>query len=574
MRFSTSIFVLLLPVFCQAASMHVEVAALNGDAPLAFDSFRRTSPDRAAFSVSRLDFLLGDIALKKADGEWMGLNDWQAFISLRNGRNGFTLRGIPEGSYKAVRFLVGLPAEVNNSDAAKYPADHPLNPNLNGMHWSWQGGYIFLALEGSWRESSGRINGFSYHLATDRMLTSVELPATLDLKADHSLKLSLDVARLLRDTEFSADSTSTHSRADDPLARKLQGNLAPAFAISTVAVETPAVDAPTSKPRKVEMASTATLYRFTFPASYPRPALPVDNPLTVEGVALGKRLFEEKKLSINETQSCASCHQQETGFTDAARFSKGAEGAEGNRHAMPLVNLAWKNLFFWDGRATSLREQVLQPIQNPIEMHETLPHVVEKLTASTEYPDLFQQAFGTKEITADRIARALEQYLITLVPERSKLDLAREGKAELAAEEQRGFELFNMEYDPRRGLLGADCFHCHGGALFTNHQFANNGLAPRDGDEGRFAVTSNEADRGKFVVPTLRNVALRTHFMHDGRFTSLEQVVEHYSTGLHRSDTLDPNLAKHPDGGVPLSAEDKKALVAFLKTLTAEPGAE
>jgi cytochrome c peroxidase len=559
---------LLFPATIRGASLHLDVSAIFGAEPLAFDSLRHVTSSGQRLSFTRLDFLLSEIALKKDDETWMGLRDWQAYLSLRNGRDGFTLRGVPEGNYKGLRFLVGLRPEVNASDAAQYPAEHPLNPNVNGLHWGWRTGYVFLALEGNWREESGRISGFSFHLATDKMLMSIELPLTLELKGDQALTVSLDVAKLLGATMLNGDSTSTHSRDDDPIAERLRANATQSFAIAVQRGKAVAAGAPAAASRKVELAPGARLYGLTFPASYPRPALPTDNPLTHEGIELGRRLFEEKRLSINGTQSCASCHQQSAGFTDVEQFSKGAEGTAGTRHTMPLVNLAWKAQYFWDGRAKTLREQVLEPIQNPIEMHETLSSVVGKLSQDAAYPALFEKVFGTPEISADRVARALEQFLITLIPARSKLDLALEGKAQLSAEEQRGFDLFNMEYDPRRGMAGADCFHCHGGALFTNNQFANNGLDESFKDEGRSVVTKNEADRGKFSVPSLRGVAQRTRFMHDGRFSSLEEVVEHYSTGVKRSATLDPNIAKHPDGGVPLSAADKQALVAFLKALS------
>ena len=138
----------------------------------------------------------------------------------------------------------------------------------------------------------------------------------------------------------------------------------------------------------------------------------------------------------------------------------------------------------------------------------------------------------------------------------------------MTEEEKRGFQLFSTEYDPRRGQFGADCFHCHGGALFQSQTFANNGLDSEFADIGRAKVTGRESDTGKFAVPSLRNVALTGPYMHDGRFTTLEEAVAHYCTGVKRSTTLDPNLAKHPNGGVPLTEADQKALVAFLKSLT------
>jgi len=321
---------------------------------------------------------------------------------------------------------------------------------------------------------------------------------------------------------------------------------------------------------QVEMADGATPYRLTFSQFFPRPDLPRDNPLTEEGVELGRRLFFDQRLSVNRSQSCASCHRPGAAFSDDRALSTGAEGAEGTRNAMPLLNLAWKSSFFWDGRAPTLREQVLQPIQNPVEMHETLSNVTAKLAADSEYPAMFARVFGPGGISADRVARALEQFLLTRVSYDSKFDRMLNGEAKLTDAEQRGFELFHTEYDPAHGQYGADCFHCHGGPLFRSQDFANNGLDSQFTDPGLGAVTGRAGDRGKFAVPSLRNVELTGPYMHDGRFKTLEEVVEHYCTGMKRSATLDPNLAKHPDGGVPLSEGDKKALVAFLKTLTDE----
>ena len=174
------------------------------------------------------------------------------------------------------------------------------------------------------------------------------------------------------------------------------------------------------------------------------------------------------------------------------------------------------------------------------------------------------------EITGEKISLALEDFLLTLTSFDAKFDRVLRGVETFTTEEQRGFELFSTEYDPRRGQYGADCFHCHGGPLFQSQTFANNGLDDQFTEPGRARATSRPADAGKFAVPSLRNVALTGPYMHDGRFKTLEEVVAHYCTGIKRSATLDPNLAKHPDGGVPLSAADQKALVAFLQTLTDE----
>jgi cytochrome c peroxidase len=270
-------------------------------------------------------------------------------------------------------------------------------------------------------------------------------------------------------------------------------------------------------------------------------------------------LFFDKRLSINDMQSCADCHSPEKAFTDGRVTARGAEGKFGQHNTMPLFNLAWKSEFFWDGHAQSLREQVLQPIQNPIEMHETLANVVAKLAgANDDYPALFTAAFGSPEITSEKISLALENYLLTLTSFDAKFDRVLNGEEKFTSQEQRGFELFSTEYDPRRDQYGADCFHCHGGPLFQSQSFANNGLDATFSDLGRAKVTGKNSDIGKFAAPSLRNVALTAPYMHDGRFQTLEEVVEHYCTGIKRSPTLDPNLA-------------------FLKTLTDErflqPGA-
>ena len=233
---------------------------------------------------------------------------------------------------------------------------------------------------------------------------------------------------------------------------------------------------------------------------------------------------------------------------------------------MPLFNLAWKKSFFWDGRAPSLRAQALLPIQDHKEMDESLEKVVAKLKEDPIYPPLFAAAFKSGEITPENIGLAIENFLLSRLSLDSKLDRSMKGKATLNNEEKRGLELFFTEFEPRLGKFGADCFHCHGGALFTDNGFHNNGLKPSD-DIGLAAFTKKDSDRYKFSTPSLRNIALTAPYMHDGRFATLEEVVDHYNNGFQRSETLDPNLAKHPTG-LKLSDADKKALVAFLKTLT------
>jgi cytochrome c peroxidase len=231
--------------------------------------------------------------------------------------------------------------------------------------------------------------------------------------------------------------------------------------------------------------------------AFPLPDLPRDNPLIVERVALGKALFHETSLSRDGTISCASCHLETNAMADPRRYSTGVRGQVGTRNAMALFNLAWKSSFFWDGRAPSLRAQALMPILDHTEMEETLERVTARLAASPEYLRLFQAAFGSGEMTGANLGLALEQYLLTLTACNARFDRALRGEASLTDQEMRGFELFMTEYDPRTNQRGADCFHCHGGPLLTDHQFHNNGLAPDEADPGRFRVTRSEADRHK-----------------------------------------------------------------------------
>jgi cytochrome c peroxidase len=195
---------------------------------------------------------------------------------------------------------------------------------------------------------------------------------------------------------------------------------------------------------------------------------------------------------------------------------------------------------------------------------------VAKISTDKDYSRLFKNAFGSPQITSDKIARALEQFLLVQTSFNSKFDGVMNGAEKFTDDEARGYILFNTEYDPYHGQYGADCFHCHGGPLFQSQNFANNGLDSAFRDLGLYKTTHRAGDEGKFSVPSLRNVAITAPFMHDGWVRTLDEAVEHYCTGMKRSATLDPNLAKHPDGGLPLSAADKKALVAFLKTLTDE----
>ncbi|MGJ8734771.1 MAG: cytochrome-c peroxidase [Cellulophaga sp.] len=296
------------------------------------------------------------------------------------------------------------------------------------------------------------------------------------------------------------------------------------------------------------------------------PVIHTDNPQTVEGIALGKKLFFDPILSADNTQACADCHTPENAFTDTDRFSDGIDGILGNRNTMPLFNLAWNydEKFFWDGQVFSLEHQAFIPVTDPLEMHNTWAQVEQKLQQHSEYPNLFEQAFGTITIDSTLVTKAIAQFERTLISSNSKFDKYLLGEATLSPEELNGFNVF---MDETRG----DCFHCHGSdknPLWTDNIFHNNGLDATITDLGLGIVTGDPADNGKFKSPSLRNLAFTAPYMHDGRFSSLEDVINHYSEGLQNSPTIDPLMKKVAQGGVQLSGQDKADLKAFLLSLS------
>ena len=561
-----AIILALLVATTSAADFPVHIQHQFGGKALSTDSLRYKNDAGETLSISRLSYLLSGFEFRDQEGNWVAAPEQQAWLDASRRRTSFIVKNAPIKSATAIRFYVGVDPASNAIDPSGLPAEHPLNPNLNGLHWSWQGGYIFLAIEGHFRAAGSKeVSGFSYHFANDPNRTQITLELPDPAKA---IPLIFDLQPVLAPIAITTEGTSTHSREGDPIAASIKKSLPAAWKIADRPPTTPPVAAKQKPVPKYPPRSRDELFAFTFDPKFSFPRLPTDNPMTKAGVELGKKLFNETHLSRDSSISCASCHISEHGLSDPRQFSLGIEGKTGKRNAMPLANLAWKESFFWDGRAATLREQVLHPIQDPLEMDQSLEATIEKLKASEEYPALFEQAFGVPGIDTERMALALEQFLLSLTSYKSKFDLAMRGKAKLDEQEKRGFELFFTEYEPRLGQLGADCFHCHGGALFTNHGFANNGLDRDFSDLGLGAITKKKSDAGKFSVPSLRNVARTAPYMHDGRFKTLEEVIDHYDSGLQPSSTLDPNLAKHPKQGIGLSEEDKAALVAFLKTLS------
>ncbi|MGE9270213.1 MAG: MbnP family protein [Verrucomicrobiales bacterium] len=554
--------ILLTSFPLRAVPLHLDFFPEVDGQKLFIDSLRYAKDGNESFSLTRLDWLASDFAITTASGQTLTVPGSTALISSRGGS--YTLPDLRDAHLTSISFFLGPDTETNHSDPAHYGSNHPLNPNRNKLHWDWQGGYIFLALEGHWRRSGQDVpSGFAYHFANDWNRTKITLPIELKIRNESRVAIGFDVHRLLAGIHFAEDGHTTHSHKGDPVAFQLKQNLPTSFRIA--GIHRGGLPRPPDPPPPFDLPASPKAYPITLPTHIPLPSLPSDNPLLRSRVDLGERLFHDTLLSKNHNLSCASCHQG-TVMSDPRPLSPGTDGRVGRRHSMPLFNLAWKNSFFWDGRATSLRQQALIPIEDPLEMNESLEHVVRKLKASAGYPEAFAHAFGSGAITPNTISMALETFLLTRLSLNSRFDQAMQGKTTLTAEEQRGFELFFTESEPRLNRHGADCFHCHGGALFTDHSFHHNGLTSTD-DHGLEETTGRASDRYKFSTPSLRNIALTAPYMHDGRFATLEEVVDHYNEPMEASATLDPNLAKRPNG-LGLSAADKIALIAFLKTLT------
>ncbi len=310
-----------------------------------------------------------------------------------------------------------------------------------------------------------------------------------------------------------------------------------------------------------------------YPANFgSRFSIPADNPTTQEGVYLGRMLFYEPMLSADNSISCAGCHQQKLAFTDGKKFSDGIHGALTSRNAMSLANLLWVRQYFWDGRASSLEEQAAFPLTDPHEMGQSLEESVRKLQATDAYPPLFKQAFGSDRITGSMLVKALAQFQRTLISSNAPYDRYLAGRYVPNEQELRGMTLFERNPDPQQNIRGANCTHCHGGPKMYKELFHNNGLDIQTADAGRSDITAQSADHGRFRVPTLRNILLTAPYMHDGRFATIEEVLDHYSDHVQPSENLSSFIKGNSNqtGGTQLSLtiSEKQDIIAFLGMLT------
>jgi len=306
-----------------------------------------------------------------------------------------------------------------------------------------------------------------------------------------------------------------------------------------------------------------TPYKFEKIDHFPKMPTNVNNPVTIEGVKLGRFLFYDSILSKDYSMSCASCHQQKFAFADSVSFSKGITNNNLSRNTMPLYNLAWYPKMFWDGRASTIEEQVFFPVRAHNEMDLNWIEAEHRIKNSTFYKPLFLNAFGDKKIDSILISKAIAQFERTLISNNSKFDRVLEGKDYLSPEEYEGYGLVN---DQTKG----GCLHCHitdGNGLGTNLEFSNNGLDKSVTDKGLFNVTKSEKDKGSFKIPSLRNLAFTAPYMHDGRFNSLEEVLDFYSENVQPNLYIDSKMTFAHQGGNHLSSDEKRKIILFLNTL-------
>lgn len=296
---------------------------------------------------------------------------------------------------------------------------------------------------------------------------------------------------------------------------------------------------------------------FTVPAGWPQPAYDFSsNPLTQQGFELGRKLFYDGRLSKDGNFPCASCHQQFAAFaTFDHNFSHGFDNSFTTRNAQGLYNLAWRTNFMYDGGITHLDLQPLAPITATNEMAETIENVVNKLRADAEYRKMFRAAFGDENINTERMTKAISQFVLMMVSSNSRYDRMKRGEYTFNLPEQLGYEIFKTK-----------CVSCHQEPLFSDFSFRNTGLPvdPTIKDFGRMTITRNKLDSLKFQVPSLRNVQLTFPYAHDGRFITLDQVLEHYRSGVVNGPTTDPLVRNR----IPLSNFEIGQLKAFMHALT------
>ncbi|MEZ5017992.1 MAG: cytochrome c peroxidase [Flavipsychrobacter sp.] len=308
--------------------------------------------------------------------------------------------------------------------------------------------------------------------------------------------------------------------------------------------------------------STEEPVTFVIPQGWPQPFFNFENnALTQERFQLGRKLFYDGRLSRDNTISCGTCHQSGAAYAHADHdLSHGIDDLLGKRNSPTIFNLAWSTSFFWDGGVNHIESQPINPIQNPVEMDESLQNIIDKLNADSKYRKMFKDAWGTDLINSQRIFKSIAQFMGVMVSATAKYDkvMRNEAGVSFTGAEQNGYNVFK-----------ANCASCHKEPLFTDFSFRNNGLISGTGsneDSGRAIITQKVEDLYKFKIPSLRNLGYSQPYMHDGRLATLDAVLNHYESGIHITPSLDPLL----QNGIKLTAQERSDLLAFLKTLDDE----
>ncbi len=557
-----------------------------------------------SYSVTRFDYLITDISLNRTDGITVPLGDVIYGDAITQGEIAHTFSDVPAGSYESIRFTWGVPAEMN--EAGFLSGDYDL------MGWPSElgGGYYAMRLEGFWTDLAASAPGFqSYSLHTgflrrclDEGVGLQDCPPSRLVEFDGSFEIELDTGefRVGKEDRWFIEASVDVNRwmsapvydlaqewadqSECPISpdvctlgsptsssveaqQDLYENRSDVFALIDVS------EASMGSPIAMEVDLDIAPYGL---ANWPLMPVPDDNPTTREGIALGRHLFYDPILSRDGSMSCGTCHRQEFAFADPRRFSLGVNGEAGVFNAPALANLGWASgapfnkiysaksfALFWDGHAGSLEHQSTFPVEDPLEMDRSWDAVVREMQSHSSYPDMFEAAFGSRHVTIEGVTRALAQFQRTFRSYNSKWDRVQRGEESLSPSEQRGYDAFVAET--------GDCFHCHGGnfALMINpsNSFANNGLDAIP-EAGLRDSTSFFLHEGLFKTPTLRNVEVTAPYMHDGRFNTLEEVLEFYSTGVHiDSKNLNSALRARVIAG-PIDPAMQSDIIAFLKTRT------
>ncbi|UOE52525.1 cytochrome-c peroxidase [Mucilaginibacter sp. SMC90] len=315
------------------------------------------------------------------------------------------------------------------------------------------------------------------------------------------------------------------------------------------------------KPAEVNFDAKEEDVQLKVPANFPKPVYDVKgNKLTPAGFKLGRILFYDRQLSLDQSISCGSCHQSKAAFANFARpLSRGIKGCTGARNAPALFNLAWQREFMWDGRLDQLDLTSHNALTNPCEMANDMNQIIARLQDLPMYPPLFRKAFGDPTITPKNMMRGLAQFMAAMVSANSRYDkhIRNDPGGTFSKEEELGYAVFKLK-----------CSSCHREPLFTDHSFRNNGLEIWSADKGRDSLTHRKGDIGKFKIPSLRNVEVSAPYMHDGHLETLEQVLAHYAHGVKANPNLDPELKKNGRLGILLNSREQQQIIVFLRTLT------